>query len=211
MISVITPWLDHPELIPAYERAVTGAQVVIIDNGSAPETESALREMVIRLRGTYIRNDSNVGYAKANNQGLRAAETKIVCFLNNDIEATGDWLSIADKVQRGALYGPSLQGRTIDGIGVPFLEGWCLLGHKADFDRIFGWNEDAFPGLYWEDNELCWRATRAGLSLKEIRLPIRHLSNVTSKTTPGAYSNSEDNRMKFYEIVRRDRAISNRV
>lgn len=211
MISIITPWLDHSELIPAYEKAVKGAQVVIVDNGSAPETESALREMVKRLGGTYIRNDSNAGYAKANNQGLRVADGEIVIFLNNDIVAEPGWLDRLRGIRRGTLYGPSLQGRMIDGIGVPFLEGWCLIGYKADFERIFGWNEDAFPGLYWEDNELCWRAMRAGLNLKEIDLPVHHLSNTTSKTTPGAYTNSEANRLKFFEIVRRDRAISNRV
>jgi len=211
MISVITPWLNSPELIPAYEAAVTGAQVVIIDNGSALGTESALREMVKRLGGIYHKNDVNMGYAYANNQGLRLAKGEIVCFLNNDIIAQPGWLDNLKGLRRGALYGPSLQGRLVDGVGAAFLEGWCLIGYRADFERIGGWNDKAFPGLYWEDNELSWRAMRAGLVLKEISLPIYHLSNYTSKQTPGAYNASETNRLTFFEIVRRDRATSNRL
>ena len=209
MISLITPWLDHPELIPAYERAVMGAQVVIIDNGSAPETESALREMVKRLGGTYIRNDSNAGYTTANNQGLKAAEHEIVCFLNNDIESSAQmWYADLPKLLHpGALYGPSMGMRYVDGAAIPYLEGWCLIGHKADFERIGGWNDTDFPGLYWEDNELCWRAMRAGMSLKVIGLPLHHLNNYTSSQTPGAYDNSEANHAVFEQIVRRDRAF----
>lgn len=209
MISIITPWLNHPELIPAYERAVTGAQVVIVDNGSAPETESALREMVKRLGGTYIRNESNTGYTTANNQGLRAAEHEIVCFLNNDIESTVQmWYADLPKLLKpGALYGPSMGMRYIDGAAVPYLEGWCLIGYKADFERIGGWNDTDFPGLYWEDNELCWRAMRAGMSLKVIGIPLNHLNNYTSKQTPGAYDSSEANHAVFEQIVRRDRAF----
>jgi len=207
MISLITPWLNHPELIPAYERAAEGAQVVIIDNASNATAEGALREMVKRLGGIYHRNYGNMGYAYANNQGLKLAKGEIVGFLNNDIIAQPGWLDSVKTIPSGALYGPSLQGRLIDGIEAEFLEGWCLFGHKADLISIGGWNDRAFPGLYWEDNELCWRAMRAGLKLKEINLPIHHLSNTTSRGTPGAYDASESNRLKFFEIVRRDRAF----
>ena len=33
-ITIITPWLNSPELIPTYIASVKGADVIIIDNGS---------------------------------------------------------------------------------------------------------------------------------------------------------------------------------
>ncbi|MFA5376883.1 MAG: glycosyltransferase [Dehalococcoidia bacterium] len=210
MITIITPWLNHPELIPGYESVVQGAQVIIIDNGSDEASAKAIREMVERLKGIYIRNAANKGYAAANNQGLEAATGEVTIFLNNDITASPGWLIGIPELPAGALYGTSFIIRYVDGVCIPYLEGWCLIGHTSDFRKIGGWAQD-WDGLYWEDNELCWRATRAGLSLRPIGIPIQHLNNYTSKDTPGAYDKSDANRERFYEIVRRDRAISNRV
>ena len=201
MISIITPWLNHPELILDYEQAVNGAQVIIIDNGSSDFNSRMISAMVERLQGVYIRNAANKGYAAANNQGLEAATGEITIFLNNDITAAPGWLDTITKLESGALYAPSMGMRFVDQICVPYLEGWCLIGHTADFRKIGGWRDD-WRGLYWEDNELCWRAMRAGLSLRQVALQIKHLNNYTSKQTDGAYDNSEANHALFEQIVR---------
>ena len=201
MISIITPWLNHPELILDYEQAVTGAQVIVIDNGSSDFNAKMISDMVERLQGKYIRNAANEGYAAANNQGLEAATGEITIFLNNDITAAPGWLDTIAKLESGALYAPSMGMRFVDRICVPYLEGWCLIGHTADFRKIGGWR-DGWRGLYWEDNELCWRAMRAGLSLRQVALKIQHLNNYTSKQTDGAYDNSEANHALFEQIVR---------
>lgn len=201
MITVITAWLNHPELIPAYEQAVGGAQVIIIDNGSDEASARAIREMTERLRGIYIRNAANKGYAAANNQGLEAATGEVTVFLNNDITASPGWLDALANIEAGALYSPSMGLRYVDGICTMYLEGWCLIGHTADFRKIGGWARD-WEGLYWEDNELSWRAMRAGLSLRILPLPIKHINNYTSKDTPGAYDRSEANHARFEQIVR---------
>lgn len=201
MISVVTAWYNHSELIPAYERAVKGAQVIIVDNASDGITSDALRGMVERLGGIYIRNDSNAGFAAANNQGLAQATGEIVVFLNNDVEPWGDWLAIIAQLKRGGLYSPSMRMQYVSGVPLMYLEGWCLAGYRADFERIGGWAKD-WQGLYWEDNELCWRASRAGLRLEQINLPLRHLSNYTTATTPGAYDHSTSNRTRFENMVR---------
>lgn len=205
-VSVITPWLNHPELITAYERSCQGAQIVIIDNASEPFAAEMIHDMVVRMGGEYIRNESNKGFAEANNQGLERAKGDIVLFMNNDIEAAANFIgSVGESVGQHELCGPSLLVRWIDGIAVPYLEGWCLAGTRQLVAEIGGWNSDAFPGLYYEDNEFCWRAMRAGASLVQRTWPVRHLSNYTTSKTPGAYDNSERNRQVFEEIVRRER------
>ena len=199
-ITIITPWLNSPELIPTYIASVKGADVIIIDNGSDELTRRKLAD----IDATVIRNETNIGYSKANNQGLKQAKDGIVVFLNNDIEARGDWLEIVADFQPGALYGTQAETRIVDGIPVRFLAGWCLCGHKSDFDRIGGWSE-IWEGMYWEDNELCWRAEMAGLELKQVNLPLLHYSNYTTSRTPGAYDKRPSNQALFERIVRQDK------
>ena len=206
-ISIITPWHNCPELIPDYEAAVYGAQVIAIDNASDAETSDRLREMVQRLGhdSVCIRNETNAKYAHANNQGLAASSGDIVVFLNSDVRAHGDWLSAVSTCKRGSLYSPSAGMRLVDGTPIYYLEGYCLFGWRDDFIRIGGGNDTDFPGLYWEDNEICWRASRAGLGLKQVALPLEHLSNYTSQRTPGAYDASMANQAVFERIVREAR------
>jgi len=204
-LSIITPFHNYPELIPAYEAAVRGAEVIIIDNASEQDCAAQLVSMTERLGGVYIRNDENKGFAYANNQGLAAATGDIVVFLNSDVRAHGDWLSAVSTCKRGSLYSPSAGMRLVDGTPIYYLEGYCLFGWRDDFIRIGGWNDTDFPGLYWEDNEICWRASRAGLGLKQVALPLEHLSNYTSQRTPGAYEASTANQAVFERIVREGR------
>jgi GT2 family glycosyltransferase len=56
--------------------------VIIVDNGTGHA-----------LPGRVIRNDSNLGFARACNQGAAAAQADIVVFLNNDAEPLLGWLS----------------------------------------------------------------------------------------------------------------------
>ncbi len=204
-LSIITPFHNYPELIPAYEAAVRGAEVIIIDNASEQDCAAQLVSMTERLGGVYIRNDENAGFARANNQGLMKATGDVVVFLNSDVEATGDWQAIAAQVKRGNLYGPTMNSQYVDGIPVMYLEGWCLIAHRDELNAIGGWNDLEFPGLYWEDNELCWRAHMNGIGLKQLWLPLRHLSNYTTSRTPGAYDASERNRAIYEAIVREGR------
>lgn len=206
MISIVTPFHNCPELIPDYEKAVQGSQVIVIDNASDDDTAVKLQEMIERLGNgsKYIRNDVNQGYSKANNQGLAVADGEIVVFLNSDIVSVGNWLDRVKNAKKGAFYAATTGVRTVDGEAIRYLEGWCLFGYKSDFEMIGGWRED-WEGMYWEDNELCWRAERAGLELKQASLPLRHLSNYTTSRTNGAYDKRPSNQQLFERIVREDR------
>ena len=208
MISIITPFHNCPELLPDYEKAVQGAQVIAIDNASDVDTANRLQAMIERLGNgsKYVRNEENVKFSKANNQGLALADGEIVVFMNSDIRATGNWLDRVQNAKKGAFYSPTSGVRTVDGEVYRYLEGWCLFGQRSDFESIGGWNDKDFPGIYWEDNELCYRAERAGMQLKQAILPLIHLSNYTSRRTEGAYSYSEANHAVFERIVREGKA-----
>ena len=182
-ISIITPWLDRPEFIDDYERATRGdgVEVIIIDNASTAANAHALREMVGRLNGKYIRNEENRWFSAANNQGMSAASGNIVLFLNNDIAATGGWLDrVRTDVQDRALFGPTLRATQVEQTSLPYLEGWCIAATRETWNALGGWNEQAFQMPYGEDVELCLRAKRLGFELKQVNWQITHKVNGTS-------------------------------
>jgi GT2 family glycosyltransferase len=196
-ISIITPWLNCPELVRTYERSVNTAEVVIIDNGSELDAAAKIKAMATRQRGIYIRNEANARYAAANNQGLAVATGDIIIFMNNDIEAPPGWLhQVKRDVKDGALYGPSRLWRHVAGSEVPYLEGYCIAATRATWDALGGWDE-TYQGMYWEDNDLCWRALQMGISLIETNWPVWHYGNYTSKQTAGAYDSSVTNQAMF--------------
>lgn len=67
------------------------AEVVIVDN-SGPETGGELRSLASPRR-TVLVNETNRGFAAANNQGVLASKGRILIPLNNDAFMTPDCLS----------------------------------------------------------------------------------------------------------------------
>lgn len=66
-------------------------EVVIVDNGSGPETTqwlSSIGDPLVRV----IYNATNRGYAGGNNDGMAAARGEYVVLLNNDVVVTEGWL-----------------------------------------------------------------------------------------------------------------------
>lgn len=200
MISIVTPWRNHPELLPAYQAAVAGADVVIVDNSAGPCVE--LIDACFANGWTRRPGAPGLSFAQSNNAGLAYAAGDIVVFLNNDIVAPNSWLAqIQRDVKPGNLYGPALTPRYVDGSPLLYLEGWCIAATRATWEQLGGWDE-AYLGGYWEDNDLCFRALQLGLGLRRTTWPVTHLSNTTAKDLPGAYDHSFPNYERFVARVR---------
>lgn len=73
------------------ETDLTGAEVLVVDNGSSDETPRRLSEIPWIRTLTLPRN---VGFVRGNNAGIKAADPESdVVLLNNDLEFTqSDWL-----------------------------------------------------------------------------------------------------------------------
>ncbi|WP_164491642.1 glycosyltransferase [Staphylospora marina] len=82
-------------------------ELIIVDNGSTDETAESLKQ---RSEVRYIRNETNLGFPKACNQGIEAASGEYVLFLNNDTVVTPGWLrrlqSVFDNHEDAGLAGP---------------------------------------------------------------------------------------------------------
>ena len=95
--SIIIPVFNKADLTrnclsklrPSLEGAGEG-EVIVIDNASTDHTQEVLAQFPwIRA----IRNETNLGFAGANNQGARAARGRILVLLNNDTEPISQWLA----------------------------------------------------------------------------------------------------------------------
>lgn len=63
-------------------------EIIVVDNASTDGTLLYL-ETVPDIK--IVKNNENLGYAKANNQGLKEAVGNIIIFMNNDVVVTEGW------------------------------------------------------------------------------------------------------------------------
>ncbi len=105
--SVLGPCLDGLET----QRLDAPLETIVVDDASTDGTPAILRARGSRVR--VIRNESNAGFAAANNQGVRAARGEILFLLNADTvllhpEAL-QLLATALADPRVGLVGPRLE------------------------------------------------------------------------------------------------------
>lgn len=66
-------------------------EVIVIDNASEDGSVIALRESFPNIK--IIPNKENLGFARANNQGLEIAQGKYIALINSDVEFISDCVS----------------------------------------------------------------------------------------------------------------------
>jgi hypothetical protein len=204
-ISICTPWHEHLDLMGDYERAVQGADRVIVShNCRNQDAIKKLLPMTQRLDGLLlVTADVPFSFAHVCNEMARYVKGDIVMFLNNDIRAVPGWLdAVRRDVKPGALYGVATDIRVVDGQPILYLEGWCIAADIETWHNLGGWDAETFQRPYWEDVDLSWRATQMQIRLLRRPWMVTHLGNRTSATTPGAYDHSAANRQAFERKVR---------
>jgi GT2 family glycosyltransferase/glycosyltransferase involved in cell wall biosynthesis len=103
-------------------------EIVAVDNASTDGTMEFLREREIKGELRLISNSTNLGFAKACNQGASVANGGYILFLNNDTEVQPGWLDallkILDADEKVAAAGAKLlyPDGTIQHAGVALAE-----------------------------------------------------------------------------------------
>lgn len=134
-LSVIVVTYNNLDLsqacLASLEKAYPNLQIIIVDNASSDGTQDWLRNWATAgKRRQIILNQDNLGFAAANNQGLRIADGDYLMLLNNDTQ-----------VARGALRTLLNHLRRDPGIGLigPVTNN---IGNEARIDIAYDQPED---------------------------------------------------------------------
>lgn len=168
-------------------------ELILVDNCSTDGTRDFLKD----VKATVIVNATNLGCAKAWNQGVRAATGQVIGILNNDIIVTPGWLegllSYMQHYDHGVVCPSAREGRLnydLDGYAKDFtnrcatatrseLYGACMIIRRDVFDRV-GLFDEGFCYGGCEDIDFFWRTQQAGFTAGMTgSVLIHHFSMVT--------------------------------
>jgi GT2 family glycosyltransferase len=187
-VSVVVATHDRPRRLErllaalrAQELAPDRFEVIVVDDGSAPDTAAVLRSEDSRspkLQLSVIRNGTAAGPATARNVGWRLARGSLIAFTDDDCVPAPGWLRAALEAQAGRpetivqgatepdpaeLADESPVSHTIRQARLgPSYETCNMFYPRAVLQRLGGFDEAFGPGSAGEDTELAWRAVEAG-------------------------------------------------
>lgn len=189
---VLLSWNHLEQTRPCLETLFactrTPSRLIIVDNGSGPETRAFLQ--TVRPQGAItevvlLQNEGNEGFPKGMNRGIRASTAPYVCILNNDLRFAPGWLeemlavaesdpsiglinpesnTFGNVPPRGvslAAYAESLRRRHRAYVEVGMCIGFCVLMPRRAVDALGGFTEEV-ERIFFEDEDLSIRAQRAG-------------------------------------------------
>ena len=171
-----------------YENSGFPYRLIIIDNASEEPTASRLRQWA--ETGIYgeillLRNEQNIGWLKATNQGMHLADSDYICLINNDIIAGKNWLrNMVATLEQNATLGIAnprgnerSENKTIRDINayaamlaqqnagryteLDHASGFCML-LKQEVRQKIGLLDEIYDGGYYEDDDFSRRAQQAG-------------------------------------------------
>lgn len=111
-------------------------EIILVDNGSTDGTAEYLRSVGNRV--SVISNSSNQGFAKACNQGARAASGRYLLFLNNDTVPQPGWLEPLVQVLEDDPAVAAVGSKLLYPDGTIQHAGVVLVDNRAGNDPLCG-------------------------------------------------------------------------
>lgn len=228
--DIIIPIWNQPELtarcLESIARAADlPARLILVDNGSDPPTRDLLEAARKRDPGSVqvIRNETNLGFIKGVNQGIRAARAEWVCLLNNDTVVTPGWLTEMLKAARAdpktglvnptsnslgfhpakgqtpEEYAAGLRSQSGASTELATALGFCLLAPLALFDAI-GLLDEQYGMGYFDDDDLSRRVRQAGYRcLRACAAYVYHEEKASFRHLPDREKDFKENKRKFQQ------------
>jgi GT2 family glycosyltransferase len=191
LISIIIPaWNQYEmtrECITAIRETTQDCEIVLVDNGSDPPFTKPYTGFI---DFTIIRNEENLGFPVAVNQGIRASKGDTIVLLNNDVIVTEGWSEkLLAALQKYSIVGPMTSdcagtqraqigvyedkeslnkaaGEWAEHYGghiqeVRWVIGFCMAFPKSLVEEIGYFDESLWP-CCGEEIDFCLRAGGAG-------------------------------------------------
>ena len=166
---VITTYFSEEKLIRCLKSINNKCKVIVIENSKDNELKRKLNENYKNVECKVL--DENLGFAKANNIGLKMVKTKYALILNPDTilkeDALDNFLTSASKIKDFGLLGPYFQTgketmleNKYSPISVNSIKGFAMFLNLKKFNNIGFFDENFF--LYFEDIDLCKRVILSG-------------------------------------------------
>ena len=116
-VCVVVPTHNRAQLLPRLvsrleaQKGVESFEVVIVDDASADDTPTVLRDLADRtsLRLRVLRHDENRGPMAARNAGWRSTSAPLIAFTDDDCMPDDHWLA---GLLAGSERADIVQGRT---------------------------------------------------------------------------------------------------
>jgi len=164
-------------------------RLILVDNASDRETKEYLEKFASDHsdKTKLIRNEENLGYIKAINQGLAISDASYVCMMNNDTVPAPGWLermvefAVAHpdvgliNPQCGGhgntpvdTYAKSLERHRGEYMEMNQCQGFCMLVPREVIKKI-GNLDEAFGVGGFDDTDYSKRAHKAGYRSVSIR------------------------------------------
>jgi N-acetylglucosaminyl-diphospho-decaprenol L-rhamnosyltransferase len=204
-VTIVTVTYQSAGLVPRLAEVLRPfAQVIAVDNASRDGCADALKKNIPHAR--LVRNDRNLGFGPANNQGVALVQTPFALLLNPDCEISPEavqcLLDTAERYPSAAIIAPQgwhnqntpqpsyrhafYEQRAPRAYQIPdgtcsarWLHGCCMLV-RVDALRGFGGFDERFF-LYYEDDDLCLRALQSGYDcLLEPAARVLHPGGISS-------------------------------
>jgi len=193
MVSIVLPVFNQPSMtedcLAAIRANTQDYEIVLVDNGSDPPlywSDGSL-DQGDRL---IIRNETNLGFPAAINQGIRASKGDVIVLLNNDVTVTPHWAErLMAVLEDYSIVGPmtnfaaGFQRTTVCAyaneqelnqeaekrwytyeksvVEVNWLIGFCMMFRKSLFDELGEFDESLWP-CSGEELDFCLRARSKG-------------------------------------------------
>jgi len=191
-------------------------RVIFVDNGSDEEHFSRIKTVLETLPHLLIRNETNLGFIKATNAGIKASTAPFVVLMNNDTEAVRLWLlklsrpfsSSREVAAAGPLttttdswqgkYPKGRPGYVIRNSGM--LAFFCTMFRREIFDKI-GLLDENFGVGFGDDDDYCRRILNAGYKLalvQDLVIPHHHRSTFKQLYAPEKIIEMQTNAINQY-------------
>ena len=216
-VSIIIPSYNTEKLLEKNLPKVLAAkkdkrnqicEVILVDDASPDNSAKVVKRKFPGIK--LIKHRINRGFSATVNTGARSAKGELLALLNTDVIPEKDFLvSVIPHFKNKQVFGVSLnekdyswaKGRFKDGYiehepgrkGSKTMETFWISGGSGVFRRnrwmeLGGMDEKLLSPFYWEDLDLCYRATKRGwLLLWEPKAKVVHKHETTIGQLPRKY------------------------
>ncbi len=134
---VVLAWEDYERTRACVLSLPSEAEIVVVDNGSSAHIREALSDFCAQQGVKYVQSDSNLGYAKGMNLGVRHTTRSNVVLSNNDIIVHADAVERLLAVLADPAVGAAFPA-VVTPSGVPQTEGGRFLSMRVGLAHATG-------------------------------------------------------------------------